>query len=215
MQSANDLRSGLPAVDARAVVSGWDIRRRRITANLERVALGLFAERGYESVTVAEIATAAGSSPRTVARYFPFKEDFVLALPRRACKEALQRLREVAVTADPVAAVWDTWLELARLHSNELDEMLLWHRAMKTAPELRSRAMSEVSLQLNAVLTELCGRALNCDPKKDVRASALASMLAAANDAVVAFWLRSNGSEDPSELLQRARGVLPNVGQVC
>ena len=45
---------------------------------ISNVATGLFIERGFEEVTVAEIAEAAGVSKMTVFNYFPRKEDLFL-----------------------------------------------------------------------------------------------------------------------------------------
>jgi AcrR family transcriptional regulator len=51
--------------------------RRR--AAIIRAAYELFAERGYDATTVADIAEAAEVSPRTVAMYFPAKQDIALS----------------------------------------------------------------------------------------------------------------------------------------
>ncbi len=44
-----------------------------------RAAYELFADRGYDATTVADIAEAAEISPRTVAMYFPAKQDIALS----------------------------------------------------------------------------------------------------------------------------------------
>ncbi len=44
-----------------------------------RAAYELFADRGYDATTVADIAEAAEISPRTVAMYFPAKLDIALS----------------------------------------------------------------------------------------------------------------------------------------
>lgn len=46
---------------------------------VQRAALRLFAERGYDGATIAEIAEAAEVAPRTVSMYFPTKLDIALS----------------------------------------------------------------------------------------------------------------------------------------
>jgi AcrR family transcriptional regulator len=59
-----------------------------------KVALDLFAERGYEQTTIAEIAEAAEVSPRTIFAYFPSKEDIVFCHLPEAQERFAQALRE-------------------------------------------------------------------------------------------------------------------------
>jgi AcrR family transcriptional regulator len=60
-------------------------------------ALRLFAEHGYEKVTVADICAAAAIAPRTFFRYFPSKGD-VLTAP---VQDLADRLVETVMAAPP------------------------------------------------------------------------------------------------------------------
>src|ERR1700754_1780188 len=52
-------------------------KKRQTRAAIAAAALELFRARGFESVTVVEVAAAADVSEKTVFNYFPSKEDLV------------------------------------------------------------------------------------------------------------------------------------------
>ncbi|MFE0799906.1 TetR/AcrR family transcriptional regulator [Streptomyces sp. NPDC058812] len=53
-------------------------KKQRTIQSLSDIAIGLFVEKGFDAVSVAEVAAAAEVSKPTLFRYFPAKEDLVL-----------------------------------------------------------------------------------------------------------------------------------------
>ncbi|MCP9952490.1 TetR family transcriptional regulator [Actinomadura madurae] len=56
-----------------------ELKKARTRAAIQREALRLFRERGYEATTVEQVAQAAEVAHTTVFRYFPTKEDLVIS----------------------------------------------------------------------------------------------------------------------------------------
>ena len=64
---------------------------------LADTARRLFAERGFENVSVAEIARVADVSETTVFNYYPTKEDLVYSGLERFESELLRAVRELSL----------------------------------------------------------------------------------------------------------------------
>lgn len=79
---------------------------------LKKTALDLFEERGYENVSVAEIAAAAEVSKATVFNYFPSKEDLVIGGMKHHIGDAARVVRLRARGKTPHAALRDRYLHL-------------------------------------------------------------------------------------------------------
>lgn len=82
----------------------------RTRHRLAATALELFLERGFEAVSVADVAAAAEVSKPTLFRYFPSKEDLVLDRFADHQDEAARIVRDRPAGRGPVGAVHEHFL---------------------------------------------------------------------------------------------------------
>ncbi|MFB7122294.1 MULTISPECIES: TetR family transcriptional regulator [Streptomycetaceae] len=75
-----------------------------------RTAVALFTERGFDQVSVAEIAAAAEVSKMTVFNYFPTKEDLVMGPMEQHLDEPAQAVRDRAPGTSAVTALREQFL---------------------------------------------------------------------------------------------------------
>jgi AcrR family transcriptional regulator len=101
-----------------------------------RAALTLFAERGYDATTVSDIAEAAEVAPRTVAMYFPSKQDIALSRFSAAADSLTTALRERG-DGETVTDVLARWLYDER-HRTDDDLKCLSLRMYAVNPELNA-----------------------------------------------------------------------------
>ncbi|MGW0752426.1 TetR/AcrR family transcriptional regulator [Streptomyces sp. NPDC002587] len=86
-------------------------KKLRTRHRLAATALELFLERGFDAVSVADVAAAAEVSKPTLFRYFPTKEDLVLERFADHQDEAARVVRDRPAGQGPVAAVHAHFLE--------------------------------------------------------------------------------------------------------
>jgi AcrR family transcriptional regulator len=129
-------------------------------AAIREHALRLFREQGYAETTVDQIAEAAEVSPSTFFRYFPTKEDVVLAdefdpLLAAAFRAQPAELTPIQAVRAALRAVFAGMSEETKLRDKARHELIM------TVPELRMAVLDEYtrSLRLLArLVAERLGR---------------------------------------------------------
>ena len=86
-------------------------KKQRTREAISDAAIGLFLERGFTQVSVAEIAEAAEVSKRTLFAYFPTKEDLVVHRMADHETEAARVVRARPAHTTPLAALRDHFLD--------------------------------------------------------------------------------------------------------
>ncbi|MEU8506863.1 TetR family transcriptional regulator [Streptomyces brevispora] len=120
-------------------------RKKRLTYQaVSDAAITMFLERGFDKVSVAEVAAAADISKPTLFRYFPSKEDLVL---HRFADHEDESARVVAARADgesPLDALRRHFLDGLERHDPitglcDAPEVLAFHRLLYGTPSLVAR----------------------------------------------------------------------------
>src|SRR3954452_24207766 len=82
---------------------------------LRKAALELYAEHGYDAVTVNQIAEHAGLTRRSYFRYFPDKREVLFAGSERLPAAVTEAIRSVAPSVAPWPAVLQTAAAIGEL----------------------------------------------------------------------------------------------------
>ncbi len=148
------------------VASGLREQKRVATRRALRLALlRLALDRGFDSVTIDEVAQAAQVSPRTFFNYFDSKEQAIAAPAAHLQVDAAERAAYVAGDGDALT-------DLVRLLAARVDddEDLEVHRLLRRLMEREPNLMGEKAANLRRVheqLSELVVERLRLDAERD------------------------------------------------
>lgn len=138
-------------------------KKRQTRQYISDVATGLFLERGFDAVTVAEVADAANVSVNTVYNYFPAKEDLFLDRSKGVIDRLSRWVRGRSDGESAAVAVLRELREEVEAVSPRIGLMEGYERFMRVirdSPALRSRMWAisqEVLLDLERTLREETG----------------------------------------------------------
>ena len=149
-------------------------KKQQTRDTIARVALELFAEKGYDNTTLAEIAEAADVSTRTIFSYYESKED-ILFCDEPAMFEQLERVLEQRPAG---ATTVDALREFVSSTGVPDENMRLRKRIIAGDDDLRLVERARFG-RLEELVTESIARDLDAGPGDIRPALAAASMTAA------------------------------------
>ncbi len=177
------------------------VGRRRSTSwdHISNVAIDLFAARGFDDVSVDDVAEAAGIARRTLFRYYPSKN----ALPWGDFEAHLSRMRDLLADLDPDVPIGDA-LRTALLAFNTFDDAETARHRQRMRVILQTAALQAYSMTMyagwRAVVAAFVARRLGAKDDDVVPQTVAWTMLGVALSAYE-HWLA-----DESVSLMRALG---------
>lgn len=201
------------------------LRERKKEQTRQRIAAAaarLFADRGYESVTVAQIAEAAEVAKVTLFEYFPSKES--LALNGVASEDLAAIVAARPSGQDPLEALHDFYRDLARHKLADLDTeaIMARMRVIFDSPALSGAANALLYRQRTALAEALTAE--YGEPRAALAAAAIAACLLTVKESFFAAIASGGDPAEAGALLDAQveiafdllrHGITSQIGHLC
>jgi AcrR family transcriptional regulator len=191
-------------------MSGTGLRERKKEATTERlreVALALVAERGFDAVSIDDIAAAADVSKTTFYRYFETKEDVVLGKASGNLELLQAALDDQPLTVAAVEAARHAFGVMATSFQQDRAQRVLVDRLTRSTPSLAARTLAHQAAWEEVVRADVDRRDTHGEP---FRRWLLAAQIMAAVRGAVSWWLAGGAERELVDLVDEALAALPS-----
>jgi AcrR family transcriptional regulator len=158
-----------------------------VRRELADAAWRLFARKGYEATTVAEIAEAAGVSRRTFFRYHASKEDVLIETSDELAEDMLAAVAARPRDEPPLLAIQRALVPVLETRLADAERARATIRLLRESPSLR-RAMLERHARMEERLALQLADRLGVDPTTDSTPALLAFLARAMMDTAFNVW---------------------------
>jgi AcrR family transcriptional regulator len=181
-------------VTTAAPVGLRELKKQRTQQELQRVALELFAARGFDHVTIEDICADAEVSKTTFYRYFDSKEDVLLGSSHQKLQEMATALAQRPATETAIVAVRNAFLEVAAEYQSQRAQRLAVNRIVRTTPSLAARNLEQQTAWEN-LLREFFADRDGVDTPELSHLVRAAKVVAALRTAMQ-YWLNAGADSD-------------------
>jgi AcrR family transcriptional regulator len=180
-----------------------DRRRAQLRDEIVRAALPLFAARGFDAVTMDEIAEAAGISLSTLFRHVTGKDDVLSGSVRPGGAMIVARFEHSPVTVPVRQALAEAILHRIEEFGGQSRTVRLWRQAMASAP-LRVRRAALLDENERCRLITLVTARLAQPGEPQLAAGVLVHTMLAAAEYAYGCWLDQPAGPSLHELTGQA-----------
>ncbi|WP_424952603.1 TetR family transcriptional regulator [Deinococcus sp.] len=164
---------------------------------LERAALDLFLEQGFDATTVPQITARAGLTTRTFFRHYADKREVVFGGVDFIQAFVVSRVIGAPASATPIEAVARAYQEVGANFQENIEAFRQRQHVIDATPELQARELGKLAVIASAIAQALCERGV-ADP--------VATMAAELGTLVFRLtferWLNGHGPHDWSGLFR-------------
>ena len=177
-----------------------------------RIALDLFAERGFEATTALEAAEAAGISRASFFRLFSSKEEAVL-VAQEAAGEAIREAIAKRPEDEPIwIALREAFLVPTDRYLEDPDGSRARQRLIRETVALNGRRVELYGQWADAIQPIVAERIGKSPQAFDARV--ISVLAVSAFDSAMRFWGEGTGSSDLVELIKRSFEIASALGKV-
>ncbi|HEX3782578.1 MAG TPA: TetR family transcriptional regulator [Pseudonocardiaceae bacterium] len=180
-------------------------KQQRQRAELVRIGMRLFAERGFDATTVDEIAEAAEVSRRTLFRYFGTKGDIVMEWARGTTTMLRDALRARPLDEHPFASLHAIFVTMCESFARNPRSVHAVSIMIERTPSLRPYSLLKHAQWEDALAEGLRQRAPELG---ELRSGLLARIAVAAFRTALDEWMLTDGALPPVEGVDRAFGAV-------
>jgi AcrR family transcriptional regulator len=182
------------------------LTRESVRNRIAETAWTVFAEKGFNEVTVNEVATAAGISRASFFRYFATKEEAVFAALEAMGEHIVEALEERPPGEDAWTALRRAFDAAIPNYSTNPSRSLARLRLTREVPALRGHQLERQD-RWQAMIAAALARRVGAS-EDDIRVRALAAGAIAALDTATSRWAAGDGSADLITLIDEAFDAL-------
>lgn len=168
-------------------------RRRLVQAEIERVAIRLFLEHGYDAVSVEDIAAQAGMSWRTFFRYYATKDQILRRYQSGLTDALVDAFAAQPADVPALEALRRAYASTSAVATPDRQRVRALGRLLATAPAVHARSVGE------ALLDDRLAREFARRADADVEDLWCAVVIVAVSAAAQVGWSRWVAGDDEGD----------------